>query len=89
MTLSIASACHAGQDVRIVYDTAALVRRLSATGALEIVIDLFAGTKRSVDVVFADNARRVIPAVASDMDKVSKVAVIWRAPVNLDLHAFE
>ena len=89
MRLSIASSCHAGQEVRIVYDAAILVRRLAPAGTLELDIDLFAGGRRSVDVVFGDNVRRILPVVSADLDKVSKVAVIWRAPVNLDLHVFE
>ena len=39
--------------------------------------------------MFHDGSRRALPAAAKDMDRVSKVALIWRSPINLDLHAFE
>ncbi len=42
-----------------------------------------------VDVRFGDNTRKTVPVAARDLDKVSKIAVLWRAPVNLDLHVFE
>ena len=87
--ISIQSPCRRGQDVGFVYDGIEIRRQLPASGTGVFALDLFAGDRRSVDVAFADGTRRVIPVTAADLDKVSKIAVRWRAPVNLDLHVFE
>ncbi len=87
--IRIESPCRRGQDVGLVYDGVEIKRQLPANGSGYFTLDLFAGDRRSVDVTFADGTRRVIPVAAADLDKVSKVAVRWRAPVNLDLHVFE
>lgn len=87
--IRIASPCRRGQDIGLVYDGVEIRRQLPASGTAAFALDLFAGDRRSVDVTFADGSRRVVPVVAADLDKVSKIAVRWRAPVNLDLHVFE
>lgn len=89
MSIRIASPCRKGQEVRLGYDIAELTRTLSAAGLLELTLDAFAGDRKSVSLQFADGYQRVLPVVAGDLDRLSKVAVRWRAPVNLDLHAFE
>ena len=87
--IRIASPCRRGQDIGLVYDGVEIRRQLPASGTAAFALDLFAGYRRSVDVMFADGSRRVIPVVAADLDKVSKISVRWRTPVNLDLHVFE
>ncbi len=89
MQLRIAAACHPNEAVQISYGGAELIRRLGAFGALDFVLDCFAGVASPVEIRFADGTRRSLPVAAHDLDKVSKIAVIWRAPVNLDLHVFE
>jgi hypothetical protein len=89
MSVRAHAACHAGQTVRIAYGGAELIRTLDASGNLDFTLDCFAGAGSPVDVRFPDGTRKSIPAAAYELDKVSKVAVIWRAPVNLDLHVFE
>ncbi len=89
MQIQIVSPCRQGQDIGLSYDTVALRRMLPAGGSGTFTLDLFAGDRKSVDVTFADGTRRVLPAVAHDLGRVSKVAVRWHAPVNLDLHVFE
>ena len=89
MQVRVASACRAGQSLKLVYGGAELVRPLGRDGTLDLDLDLFAGDRRSIDVLFADGTRRVLPTLALDLDRVSKVAVTWSAPVDLDLHVWE
>ena len=89
MQIQVLSPCRQGQDVALSYDTVDLRRVLPTGGAGVYTLDLFAGDRKSVDITFADGTRRVLPVVANDLGRVSKIAVRWRAPVNLDLHVFE
>ena len=89
MQVRVASACRKGQEFRLVYGGVELVRRIAVDGRLDLELDLFAGDRRSADVLFADGTRRVIPTLAHDLGRLSKVAVAWKAPVDLDLHAWE
>ena len=89
MRIEVQSACRKGQAIVFVYDGIEIRREIPADGGLVFVLDCFAGDRKSVDIVFADGMRRVLPVTAGDLDKVTKVAVRWRSPVNLDLHAFE
>ena len=89
MRVQTTSVCRANQDVQLSYGGAVLIRRLDAAGRLDFTLDCFAGTRSELVVTFADGTRDVKAVTAKDLDKVSKTAVIWSAPVNLDLHAFE
>lgn len=89
MRIDITSACRAGQAVTIAYGGAELVRPLDASGRLDLALDLYAGTEAPAEVRLGDGGRRSLPVSAKDLDRVSKVAVLWKAPVDLDLHAFE
>lgn len=89
MSLRVHAGCLVHQTVRIHYGGAELVRTLDVSGNLELTLDCFAGSAAPVEVRFPDGTRKSIPAVTYELEGVSKVAVIWRAPVNLDLHVFE
>lgn len=89
MRIGITSGCRAGQAVTITYGGAELVRALDPGGHLDLALDLFAGAGVAAEVRFADGGRRSLETAAKDLERVSKVAVLWRAPVDLDLHAFE
>ncbi len=88
MRISVSATCRAGEAVQLSYGGAELLRKLDAHGRLETVLDCFAGTQ-PVELRFADGSRQTLAVQARDLDRVSKIAVIWRAPVNLDLHVFE
>ena len=47
------------------------------------------GADRPLDITFADKSTASAPVVALDLERVAKVAVVWHAPVNLDLHVYE
>lgn len=89
MQLALASTCRAGQEIEWTYGGAEFTAKLDAAGKLDLVIDCFAGTATPVDIKFADGTNLSLPVTARDLDRVSKVALIWRSAVDLDLHAFE
>ena len=89
MSIAIDSPCRAGRELQIVYGRFAFSRTLDFEGRGNFVLDLFQGTSEPIAVAFSNEERRSLQPQAKDLDKVSKVAVVWQAPVNLDLHAYE
>lgn len=89
MRMRITANCHPNEFVQISYGGAEFIRKLNTYGALDFVLDCFAGSSSAVEVRFADGVTRQVSVTAKDLDKVSKIAVVWRAGVNLDLHVFE
>lgn len=89
MLVRVGTPCRADQIIKFGYGDANVVRKLDSAGRLELTLDLFAGTSSPIAIVFEDGSSRELPARASDLDKLEKIALIWRAPVDLDLHAFE
>ena len=89
MKLTLKSECRSGQDVKLTYGGATFRQRFDANSYLATVVDCFAGTKDPIELEFAGGLRKSVPTVALDLDRVTKVAVVWQAPVDLDLHAFE
>lgn len=89
MQLTLVSSCRAGQEIVWSYGGAEFAAKLDAAGKLDVIVDCFAGATTPVDMTLADGTELSLPVTALDLDKVTKVAVIWRAAVDLDLHAFE
>jgi hypothetical protein len=89
MRVNIASPCRAGQTVVVAYGPFKASGRIDADGYASIPIDLFLGGSAAVTAGFEDGTSRVVAVASRDLDRVSKVAVLWREPVNLDLHAYE
>ncbi|MGQ0671537.1 MAG: hypothetical protein ACT4N2_01475 [Hyphomicrobium sp.] len=89
MRIRIAAPCKGNEDVRLGYAGSEFVHRLDPGGSLELEFDCFAGPTFPVEIRFGDGRTRSLAVVATDFARLSKVAVVWRAPVNLDLHAFE
>jgi hypothetical protein len=87
--LVVDSDCRRFQDMRIRYAGMEFVRTIDENGRLDFILDCIAGDAVPVEFVFADGSRLSRKPTALDLDKVTKLAVIWNAPVNLDLHAFE
>lgn len=85
----IDSPCRKFEIVRIKYAGMEFIRPVDENGRLDFVLDCIAGDGVPVDFVFADGSSDSKKAVALDLNKVIKIAVLWSAPVNLDLHAFE
>ncbi|MES1179927.1 MAG: hypothetical protein ABUL43_01895, partial [Hyphomicrobium sp.] len=58
-------------------------------GSTQFVVDMFLGADAETSIAFNDGKRQPARLAPGDLDQVTKVAVVWNAPVNLDLHAFE
>lgn len=89
MRIDVDSPCRGAETARIQYGDVTFERALDKAGRLSFTLDLFQGRQAALAVAFKDETRQPVAIASDDLDKVSKVAVTWRAPVNLDLHAFE
>jgi hypothetical protein len=89
MQITIQSPCRQRQTIRLLYAGIEFVRRLDPDGRLTTQVDCVAGDEFPVDLFFEDGSTTSLSVAALDLGRVTKVAVLWKAPVNLDLHAFE
>ncbi len=89
MRLTALSPCLTGGRVHIEYAGFQFVAPFDLKGRMDYVLDCFAGDKSAVAVIFPNGERDEKPVVTRDLEQISKVAVVWRGEVNLDLHAFE
>ena len=89
VTLRLRSPCRANQRVTVAYGSVSFARRFDAQGAVKIELDLFAGEKQGAALKLEDGANQKLQFPDVSLKGLSKVAVIWSAPVDLDLHAFE
>ncbi len=87
--IEIQSHCRRFEPVKMTYADVGFIRVLDEDGQLKFVLDCFAGDRIPVTIQFSDGTTITQPVRAQDLDIVTKIAVIWSAPVNLDLHAFE
>lgn len=89
LTLNVAAPCHGNEAFTIKYGHYAFEGELNGSGHGQYVLDLFLGTKEQIVVSLQGGAKKSIPAPQIDMSGLSKVALVWRPNVNLDLHALE
>ena len=89
LQIAIDSPCRRAQNVTLQYGGYDIVRRIGPGGQANVALDLFMGTAATVTAAFADGSSLVLDAGAGGMSDVSKVALIWQSPVDLDLHALE
>lgn len=89
VSIELSEPCRKGEPVTIRYAPYLFIRPLDGTGRMRFVLDLFQGVEPPLSVQFKDGESRPIAIGPTDIDSVSKVAVIWGKPVNLDLHVFE
>lgn len=87
--LLLNSACRAEEEVQIRYAGFEFFRRLDKDGKLEFIFDCIAGADEAAQFIFLDGSTLQRTVSTRDLDRVTKVAVVWRGTVNLDLHAFE
>lgn len=87
--LDLAEPCRAGETVVVRYAPYVFIRPLDENGRLSFVLDLFQGAEPPVAIEYRDGEKRPLDLPPTDLDEVSKVAIIWGKPVNLDLHVFE
>ncbi|MBS0270424.1 MAG: hypothetical protein JSS54_15820 [Proteobacteria bacterium] len=87
--VTVQSPCRHGEDVSLQYGPIAIRRTLDDQGAAELIADMFLGSDAETSVSFADGKQQHLQLAAGDLAEVTKVAIVWDAPVNLDLHAIE
>ncbi len=89
MSISVRSSCRRQQAVTVSYAGLEFKRRFDADGGLDMTIDCIFGAAQPVIMTLVDGKTVSVPMSCLDLDRVSKVALIWRQPVDLDLHVFE
>lgn len=89
MQIEIASLCRAGEALTWRYGGSERQATFDPAGRVDLAVDGFAGTATAVEIVLADASRAELPFEALDLRVVTKVALVWRGPADLDLHAFE
>lgn len=87
--VSVASACRAGQIVTFSYADATFIKWIDAEGKVAFSLDCFAGASEPITISFEDNTKLTRQPVVDDIERYSKVAIVWSSSVDLDLHAFE
>ena len=88
LEIKLRSPCLAGRPVTFVYAGHEFARTLDGGGSLTFVLDMFEG-RAPLALKLEDATTTNIDTSSVNFAQVSKVAVLWSAPVNLDLHAFE
>jgi len=88
MQLKIQSPCRKGELVFGRYGNLLAVERLDGTGNVAILLDCFMGDLK-VNLSFKDDWRSANYSCAAVDNTLTKVAIVWRDRVDLDLHAFE
>jgi hypothetical protein len=88
LEVRIQSPCRKGELVVGRYGEIVIMERLDQSGNLAFQLDCFMGDHELV-LTFVDNRRIASHACASAEPALTKVAIVWRDHVDLDLHAFE
>ncbi|MDX2290562.1 MAG: hypothetical protein NW217_17305 [Hyphomicrobiaceae bacterium] len=89
VNVGIVSPCRAGQAVSLRYGGYAFTHALDRNGRLDLVLDLFQGTRQPASIVFADNSSAPLTLPAVSLAGITKIALVWKGAVDLDLHALE
>ncbi len=87
--IEIEAPCRANQSFVIQYGQFVFQRQFDTAGRGTAIVDLFQGKDPPLSLQFADGKRQSVSPEAVDLRGLSKVAVVWQAAVNLDLHAYE
>src|SRR5262249_14090181 len=85
---NIQSACRKGELVIGRYGHLVMMERLDANGNLAFQVDCFLGD-REIDLAFVGDWHATDRSCSQVENGLSKVAIVWRDHVDLDLHAFE
>ena len=71
------------------YGAFEMQRQLDNAGRGLFVLDLFQGKSPAVSLQIGASPAQPVSLEAVDMSGLSKAAIVWQAPVNLDLHIYE
>lgn len=88
IALFVSSACRPNQAVTIGHAGLEFTERTSAGGSLSVTLPALTEFA-TVSTVFADGASEETSVTVRDAERVGRIAIVWSAPVELDLHAFE
>ena len=88
ISVLVTSVCRAEQIVTVEHAGLAFNLRMDENGRMTTSIPAFE-TTAIVNVSFDDGASEQVRIVVRDADDIERVAIIWTAPVPVDLHAFE
>ncbi|MBU1212984.1 MAG: hypothetical protein KJ587_17200 [Alphaproteobacteria bacterium] len=89
MRIDIRADCQNGKRFSITYGPYKFVRAFDERGRASFSLDLFMGTRQPIALVLEGGEKMPIEPPNVDFSGLSKVAIAWKAPVNLDLHALE
>ncbi len=84
----VSSRCRAGQVVTLSHADFSFSVRADNRGVFSATIPAFTSLA-TVEVVFEDGAMASTQVTLRDVSDLARLAIVWSAPVNLDLHAFE
>ncbi|WP_155942371.1 hypothetical protein [Rhodomicrobium vannielii] len=87
--IKISAPCFPSGRIVLRYDSLTLVRALDENGALTLLFDCYLGEKPPLKLTFPDGAEVQAQLRTIDLERVTKVALLWRGRANLDLHALE
>lgn len=87
--ISVVSTCRHGQSFELNYGPYSGTYTLDQGGHIDVELDLFLGLEPGVDVVLNDGTTSKTAIETQDLENVYKIAILWTAPVELDLHALE
>lgn len=87
--IAIASPCHKNEPVQVAYGGFDTLQKLNASGQAAFDVDLIFANTQPVVLTYAGGQSETINPAAADLSDISKVALIWSAPVDLALHALE
>ncbi|HRY05741.1 MAG TPA: hypothetical protein P5114_01340, partial [Hyphomicrobiaceae bacterium] len=88
LEIKLQSTCLVGRPVTFIYAGYQFQRTMGENGELTFLLDMFEGAA-PLALKLEDGATINIDTSGVNFAQVSKVAVLWSAPINLDLHAFE
>lgn len=88
IAIAITSPCRKGQTVTLAYAGHRFETRLDNGGEALVNLDLFAG-RVAAHLDFSDGTRAAVDTSTAELGGLSKVALVWKQPVDLDLHALE
>jgi hypothetical protein len=89
MQVALASPCRAREALRWRYAGLEHAAALDDTGRATITLDAFPGIATPLAVVFADATTGDLTVTTAGLDRISRVALVWRGPASLSLAAFE
>ena len=84
----VSSLCRAGQVATLSHADFSFSLRADERGVISATIPAFTSLA-TVEVIFDDGATSSAQISLRDASDLERLAIVWSAPVNLDLHAFE